>query len=115
MGSGRNSSASTMEKSAVLNPMPTARDRIATVANPGLRSSHFSAYRTSASMPPDTLGLGRLFDFGQESPRTEIRRPRSVFPIHYFRTSDLGLRTSDFGLRTSDFGPRTSDLGFRTS
>ena len=42
-GSGRKSSASTMEKSAVLKPMPIASDRIATAANPGLRSSHFSA------------------------------------------------------------------------
>jgi hypothetical protein len=32
-----------MEKSAVLNPIPIASDRIATAAKPGLRSSHFSA------------------------------------------------------------------------
>jgi hypothetical protein len=43
IGSGRSSSASTTEKSAVLNPMPMASERIATAVKPGLLSSHFSA------------------------------------------------------------------------
>src|SRR5213596_1825484 len=40
-----------MEKRVALKPIPIPSDRMATAANPGARSSHFSAYRTSASMP----------------------------------------------------------------
>ena len=42
-GSGLNSTASTMAKSAVLKPMPIASEATATSVNPGLLSSHRTA------------------------------------------------------------------------
>src|SRR5207244_13017182 len=44
-----NSRASASVKTAVLNPMPIASDAMATMVNPGLRSSQRSAKRTSAA------------------------------------------------------------------
>jgi len=47
-GSGLNSTASTIAKSAVLKPMPIASDAIATRLKAGLLRSQRTAYRMSA-------------------------------------------------------------------
>src|SRR6188768_1602366 len=60
-GSGRSRTASMIEKRAVLKPMATASERIATAANPGLRASHFSAYLVSDSMREDTRAESPTF------------------------------------------------------
>ena len=68
-----------MEKSAVLNPIPIASDRTATAAKPGLRSSHFSAYRVSDSMPEDTSERSARFQERQGGGRY-ANRPYAYIP-----------------------------------
>src|SRR6476661_1222867 len=55
-GSGLNSSASTMVKSAVLKPMPIASDATATSVNAGLFRSHRRANRMSPNRDSSKTG-----------------------------------------------------------
>src|SRR5687768_9348382 len=58
-GIGRNRTASTSENIAVLAPIPSPRERIATAAKPGLRRSQRQAYLKSDHILQSTGCTGR--------------------------------------------------------
>ena len=74
----------------MLNPIPTASERIATAANPGLREQPLQRISDISQHAREYAAGPAIVRFRtQKGPRAEGR------------IADSGFRSSDFGLRTS--------------